>query len=381
MSEKKTSSEKRAEVFGLDTDPLAQFEEGFVQLEESGEDDPLTEYIETIQQGALDNTDGTVYNYEITFRDWREHMDEMGRHPACPNKTHVLEFIDDELEEGLKPSTVRKKVERVQNAYQWWQGTDDWPHDMSFDPFASAMKERNLTDSEEEHQKKKPPYVPLDEIREVVGNVKHIADRAIIGTQLKFGCRSGELANIRISEIHIDHPNLLEHYETIGTHDMLDGRPNAVYIPHDRAGNKRERSTVLPLDEEARRLLIDWLLVRPDVPDPDHPDDPRLFMTHKGKPLSVSDIRYIWTKHWWPEYEKPEDGQFRSVTPHYARHRFSTYWKNDLTGINREWVKYMRGDKTDTSVGRSHDALDHYVHTFYEDVESLYRNQMFQLYI
>lgn len=113
------------------------------------------------------------------------------------------------------------------------------------------------------------------------------------------------------------------------------------------------RPTVLPLDEGARRLLIDWLLVRPDT------EDEWLFMTHKGQKLARTDIRYIWTKYWWPEYEFDEDGQYRSVTPHFARHRFGTYWKNDLSGVNREWVKYMRGDKTDTSIGRASDALDH----------------------
>lgn len=110
---------------------------------------------------------------------------------------------------------------------------------------------------------------------------------------------------------------------------------------------------MLPLDEGARRLLIDWLLVRPDT------EDEWLFMTHKGQKLARTDIRYIWTKYWWPEYEFDEDGQYRSVTPHFARHRFGTYWKNDLSGVNREWVKYMRGDKTDTSIGRASDALDH----------------------
>lgn len=104
-------------------------------------------------------------------------------------------------------------------------------------------------------------------------------------------------------------------------------------------------------------------------------------MTHKGEKLNRTDIRYIWTKYWWPEYEFDEDDQYRSVTPHFARHRFGTYWKSDLDGINREHVKYMCGDKTDTSVGRAHDALNHYVHTYYEDVEELYRSRMYQLYI
>lgn len=366
--------QKRADKFGLETDPLASFEEGFQELEEDGVPDPLEEYVHRIQRGATDNVEETVDHYERTFRQWREHMGEQGRHSACPHKDHVLSFID-YWKERNKPSTVRKKVERLSNTYEWWQVSDDFPHEMGYHPFKSAVSERNLKDDKEENQVKKPPRIELDGIREVVQGIEHIADRAIIGLQLKLGCRSSELANIKISEVHIDHPEIQNHYTEMREHEMLQGRPNSVYIPHDREKNKRERPTVLPLDEESRRLLIDWLLTRPDT------GDEWLFMTHKGEKLNRTDIRYIWTQYWWPEYEFDEDDQYRSVTPHFARHRFGTYWKTDLDGVNREIVKYMRGDVTDTSVGRAHDALDHYVHTYYEDVEQLYRDKMYPLYI
>ncbi len=87
----------------------------------------------------------------------------------------------------------------------------------------------------------------------------------------KSGCRSSELANIKLSEIHLDHPDVLEYYLEMGSHEMLNG-------------------------------------------------------------------------------------------------------------VNREHVKCMRADVTDTSVGRAHDALNHYVHTYYEDIEQLYE-KMYQRYI
>jgi len=384
----KTAAELREEKFNLETDPLKEFDPGFRELnradaqkpEENQEGDELQQYIDKIQRGALENTEGTIYNYELTFRDWREYMyEEHDRHPACPNKEHVLGFID-LMRETNKPSTTGKIISRLHEAYNWWQA-DNFPHESEYDPFEAALKERNLKDTDEEHKTKSPPYITLDEVRDVVHGIKHAADRAIIGLQLKLGCRSGELANIRISEVRFNHENITEYYSVLGTHNRLEKYPNALFIPHNRDGNKRERSTVIPLDKEARQLLIDWLLVRPDVPDPNNPGDPRLFMTHKGKPLSVGDIRYIWTRHWWPDYKQPGNGLYRSITPSFARHRFSTYWKNDLTGINREHVKYLRGDKTEANPDKPSDALDHYIHTFYEDVEDLYRNRMYDLYI
>ena len=385
----KTAAELRQEKFGLETDPLKELDPVLREIneidaqkaEEDQEGDELQQYIDTIQRGALENTEGTIYNYELTYRDWREYMyGTHGRHPACPNKGHVLGFID-LMRETNKPSTTGKIISRLHEAFEWWQVSDDFPHTLDYDPFEAALKERNLKDTKEEDKKKRPPHVTLDEVRDVVHGVKHVADRAIIGLQLKLGCRSGELANIRISEVRFNHENIADYYPMLGTNERLSEYPDALLIPHNRKGNKRERSTVIPLDEESRQLIIEWLLVRPDVPDPDHPDDPRLFMTHKGHPLSVNDIRYIWTKYWWPEYEYPKDGQSRSITPSFARHRFSTFWKNDLTGINREYVKYLRGDVTDTSLGKSPDALDHYIHTFYEDIEDMYRREMYDLYI
>jgi hypothetical protein len=41
----------------------------------------------------------------------------------------------------------------------------------------------------------------------------------------------------------------------------------------------------------------------------------------------------------------------------------------------------MRGDVTDTALGRTPDALDRYVHTYYEDVKDVYLEEMYQLYI
>ena len=372
----KTPEQLRREKFGLENDPLAKKSEEFIEIEEEhGVADPLDEYIEKIQEKATNNVDGTIGHYERTFRQWRDHMEEEGRHPACPHKNHVLRFIDYWIEEGNKPSTVRKKVERIENAYTWWQADSEFPHDSEYNPISAATKERYLKDdADPKYQTKKSPKVSLDEIREVVQGIEDVADRGIVGLQLKLGCRSSELANIKLSEIHIDHPDVLEYYPEMGSHEMLEGRPNAVIIPHDRELNKRARPTVLPLDEESRKLLIDWLLVRPDT------GDEWLFMTHKGNQLNRTDIRYIWTQYWWPEYEFDEDGEYRSVVPHFARHRFGTFWKSDLDGVNREHVKYMRGDKTDTSVGRAHDALDHYVHTYYEDIEQLYE-KMYQLYV
>lgn len=218
------------------------------------------------------------------------------------------------------------------------------------------------------------PKLTLDDVVEVVEGIKHIGERALTVTQLKTGIRSTELSNIRFEHIHVTNPDVLSHYDEMGTHDQLDGIVNAVYIPPEdkMPGNKREMPTVIPLDDEVRRVLIDWLLIRPDN------GDEHVFLTQKGKPMSKSNLRHIWTKHWWPEYEYDKEDEFRSITPHFSRHWMST-WLRVKADMSEPLVQYLRGDKQGPDIGGSRSAFHRYIHTHYEDVEEEYRDRIFRL--
>lgn len=95
--------------------------------------------------------------------------------------------------------------------------------------------------------------------------------------------------------------------------------------------------------------------------------------------MNRTDVRHTWTKHWFPDYEFDEEDDFRSITPHYARHWFSTWWRVKKN-MNEELVKYMRGDVTG-DIGDSQAAIHRYLHSNYEDVKDLYRDQVFQFYL
>lgn len=86
-------------------------------------------------------------------------------------------------------------------------------------------------------------------------------------------------------------------------------------------------------------------------------------------------VNNVWKRAFHPAYEETE--QYRAVTSHYGRHRFTTYWQVEQ-GINRELVKYMRGDRVEGDLG-NREAVDDYTHTYYEDIEALYRERIFQL--
>ena len=220
-----------------------------------------------------------------------------------------------------------------------------------------------------------PPFltrISSDSLRDKIDEVENVRDKAIIVTQLKLGLRATELCNIKLAEIDLQHPEINDHYPEMGTADALDGRSNAIYIPHDRQGNKSERPRVLPPDDELRMVLIPYLLMRPDV------DRPWLFLSQQAYArIDDKDVNARWKASFHPEYA--ETDKHEQVTSKFGRHRFTTYWRTEK-GLNEELVKYMRGDKQSAGKMRK-EGIDYYVHTYYEDIREVYLREIFKLQV
>lgn len=85
----------------------------------------------------------------------------------------------------------------------------------------------------------------------------------------------------------------------------------------------------------------------------------------------------VWTKHW-TKYQYNEDSEYRSISPHYARHWF-TIWFRVHVNMPELWVQYLRGDKTGKEIGTGRQAIHRYIHIYYENVEKEYRDTLFKL--
>jgi len=152
---------------------------------------------------------------------------------------------------------------------------------------------------------------------------------------------------------------------------MLDGRENAIFIPQpdERDGNKSKRPRVLPLDDELQRVLLRYLLVRPDN------GKSWLFLSKKShSQLTTKRINAVWKEVFHPQYD--ETDRYKPVTSHYGRHWFTTYWRIE-ENLHEEHVKYMRGDKLSTNPS----AIHVYLHTYYDDIEDPYRERVYKLHI
>jgi len=352
-----------ADAFDRELDPLEKYADTF----EETDIDPFEVYKEE-RLSTKDLSDAAVGEYKRSFREWKQYMNRHGRHPACPNENHVkgwVEYLRDER--GNASGTIQNRLMYLNAAYQYWQEDAAFPHPQDYNPIDLAKETVDLNDD----GPKEPPRLTIDELQEKIEEITHIRDRALVLIQLKLGLRATEVCNIKLSEIHLNISDVRDHYEEMGDVTPINGRKNVVYIPHDREGNKSRRPRMLPLDDELRQALLQYLLIRPDN------DEPWLFLSKNQRgQLQKSDINKVWKEAFHPEYA--ETDEYRPVTSHYGRHRFTTYWRVE-EDLNRELIKYMRGDTAGTATLEDRGAIDEYIHTYYEDIEPVYRENIFKL--
>jgi len=352
-----------AEAFGRDLDPLATFEETF---EQTGID-PFDIYDEE-RLSNKDITRSTEEEYQRTFREWRTYMGRVGRHPACPNETHVggfIQYLRDER--GNQVRTIQNRLMYLNQAYKYWQDDAAFPHPTDYNPIEIAKDTANLSDD----GPKEPPRLSREELCEPLREITHIRDRAIVLLQLKLGLRASEVCNIKLSEVNLNDSDVQAHYSEMGTARGVGGREDAVCIPHDRERNKSRRPRTLPLDDELRGALLRYLLIRPDT------DESWLFLSKNQRTqLRRKSVNEIWKAAFHPEYAETDDR--RAITSHYGRHYFTTYWRVE-EDLNRELIKYMRGDTAGSASLSDYGAIDEYIHTYYEDIEGVYRENIFKL--
>jgi len=223
--------------------------------------------------------------------------------------------------------------------------------------------------------------ISLPEMRSFVGGIGHPLDRALVVTFLKTGIRVGELCNLDLRDLYLSLPEV-QSALPVGPRAAIDARPDSLFVDQGiargdvvngerrDASNKRERSTVIPVDDELCRALVAWLAVRPDARVPAEP----LFLStgdQWGARLTPAMVRQRINAHaseagWYREGGSSEE----NVTPHYFRHFFTTHLR-DRTG-DRGIVKYLRGDVAE-------DIIDTYTHNWGDRVRETYEEHVYSV--
>ncbi|WP_042664256.1 site-specific integrase [Haloferax sp. ATB1] len=363
-----TPRETLAEEFGQSIDPLAALEPTFNKTTV----DPFEVFSEEVLN-ARDLSSATQGYFAYVFDEWSSHMCEIGRHPACPALEHVEAYIEiqrtpkKEGGRGNTARTIKEKLRKLNRAYQYWQEDPVFPHKDGYNPFELAKKRVPLrVKKTKEHRK-----VTISELRDMIISVTNLRERTLIMLQLKLGLRAGEVSNLRLEDFRLTASLPIEAYPTLGSHEALGTRTNLVYIPSrdERDGNKSVRPRLLPLDTELCSLLDRYLYARPKN------GEPWLFLSKKSHTqMTVKGVNKVWKTNFHPKYA--ETDAHRPITSHFGRHRFTTYWRVEQN-LNRQLVKYLRGDRTGSFTNSS--GIDAYLHAYYEDIEATYRADIYKL--
>lgn len=226
----------------------------------------------------------------------------------------------------------------------------------------------------------------VGEIGEFLRAIPNLQQRGMGVTFAKTGIRRGENYNIDLPFLHLDHDI---YYDILDQHDVtlvdeVSDHPDTLYIPSEPTmgdafrgekrliGNKRKRGTKIPIDEEMKKSLLDWLAVRPKTSYP-HP----LWIRSNGKPTRIgttSPSKKL-TDYWAEKTGLVDDGDTGAFTPHWFRHFFTTNMKpgrgHHDDSIAPSLVKYIRGDVED-------DIMEVYTHDWGDQVRKQYLDAIYQ---
>jgi integrase len=225
------------------------------------------------------------------------------------------------------------------------------------------------------------PRIEMDEMREFLAWLDTPFERAVILTLLKTGVRIGELINIDLRCVHIGdgdggtHPfwqSILDRYDVSMRSEVRD-KPDSMYIYTHfnenteklneirQRGNKRkdDDGSVIPLDDELKTALVEYLLTR-NPPHGHYKQDTAIPLFCKPsngglERLTYGCVRGQFGTHgdstgalakygWYQEGADTEDNVFM----HYFRHYFTDNLKHNH-GVYRGWmptgvIAYLRGD-------------------------------------
>jgi integrase/recombinase XerC len=239
----------------------------------------------------------------------------------------------------------------------------------------------------EDHDKTRKINIPLNQLRSGIKGFQSPIDYTQMFVALKSGARSGELYNMDLRDVNIDHP-ISRH--TPSPRSEIADKPDTIFIDSEikkgdvyngekrDASNKRERKTVIPIDNETKGVLAWYIGQLPPSRSPAEPLFRNLGCTNRSDggsgTIGARRSPEIFRKHVtdWAKnhgWKNPDTDRVEGVTPHWCRHWFTTQLRSrirpeeikndDISETVKMYVKGLRGDKGD-------DVIDMYTHDWNE---------------
>lgn len=337
-------------------------------------DNPIEYWLE---HQELTRSPTTVDNSKSAVNHLREYLDQRGLSPSEMTATESIRFIKWlRNKPTLADSSAKNYVSSLNEFYSYFSDKGTF----ETNPISEALREVDFNLDSATHRRD----ISIEEMAEFLQSIQHPLHLVICTLLAKTGIRAGELSNTDLRDLNLSHPRLNEYLPE--PRPEIRNRPNSLFIDSSvRAGevyngeeredgNKRERDTIIPIDEETKQVIIYWLAIRlPDRSDP-HPliqvkggGGGKVHGARASRNVIGNYIREETKPHgWWDE----DAGLEWNVTPHYFRHWFTTQARRRLGDTT---VKYIRGD-----VGG--EEIDRYTHSWGDKVEKEYRENIFKLF-
>ena len=200
----------------------------------------------------------TVSQYTRDLREWLRYLERTAiQQDTDAITTQVMrKWLQHMAESGRRPPTVTRHLCCIRS---FWKFVRRY-HDVEHDPMSTLIAPKQ--------DRKLPETLMRSEVMRLFQacddsyyRVHRIGDRAIIGVLACLGPRRQELIDVRLEDFNVESRTLLIH------------------------SAKRGRERLVPLTDDLIALITEWLSVRPAV------DDPHLFLTRHGTPLSPSRLQ------------------------------------------------------------------------------------------
>lgn len=342
-------------------------------------DDPFDHFIDYREN--IGKKGSTIRNDEAATSYYQEFLNEQEIEPGDATPQICLQFLDWlEYNKDLAERTTLEHGEKIRTFYKYYNSRGYY----EANPMEIALNE----DDRKRQKTKRVPEVSISKMREIIANISHPLNLIIIFIIAKTGIRRGEVYNIDLRDLYIDDPRVREILPE--PRGEIRHKPDSLYIPSEveeqkeyngeirEMGNKRERGTTIPIDEELKQVLIYWVAVRPPANSPARPllTTPEAQGTGQmfGDRIRYDNV-YVRVREvaeregLWHSPGRQGDQSTPNINVHFFRHFFTTHMRNRADDV---LVKFIRGDVGD-------DILDEYTHQWGDKVKRQYNDTIYKL--
>jgi integrase len=321
--------------------------------------------------GKSQSTISSFFNAVSSLEKFLQKSNKIDCDPVNIGKRGAKEFKRWLIGE-VENDTAKSYVSNLDNMAQFYLSDSYYPGN-PFNGLQDSIETNSTRSKSSSFQTNERISVDDSRLREAIRSTHGSQKIVLLAMLVKTGVRISEACNLDWEEVNINHPvadDLLPEPRF-----ELSDHPDSIYIACDKteetydtdsSGNKRKVDTRIPIDDELKRLLLWYALVRERRFDGENP----VFMSNNspknksserlGKRTAWGRVVEVAKEYGWYESGRNE---LENVTPHWFRAKFSSHMSTQLEAASnspesdfdadpKDVVKGLRGDVGDDVIER-----------------------------